>query len=95
MLKDAYAQVYLAQGDLDKAEISLNEAIALFQQMRSYRLGEAILWEAKATFAELGLKRLENEAVKTSNVSKTFEVSPSPSDTFDLSDGFFQNGCAL
>ena len=80
MLKDAYAQVYLAQGEFAKAETSLNEAI---------------LWEAKATFAELGLKRLENEAVKTSNVSKTFEVSPSPSDTFDLSDGFFQNGCAL
>ena len=49
MLKDAYAQVYLAQGEFAKAETSLNEAI---------------LWEAKATFAELGLKRLENEAVK-------------------------------
>ena len=61
MLKDAYAHVYLAQGEFAKAETSL---IALFQQMRSYRLGEAILWEAKATFAELGLKRLENEAVK-------------------------------
>ena len=43
MLKDAYAQVYLAQGDLAKAETSLNEAIALFQQMNSFRLGEADL----------------------------------------------------
>ena len=52
MLKDAYAQVYLAQGDLEKAESSLNEAIALFQQMNSYRLGEADLTLAALRLAQ-------------------------------------------
>ena len=52
MLKDAYAQVYLAQGNLDKAESSLNEAIALFQQMNSYRLGEADLTLAALLLAQ-------------------------------------------
>ncbi|GAK56567.1 hypothetical protein U27_03529 [Candidatus Vecturithrix granuli] len=52
MLKDAYAQAYLAQGELDKAEISLNEAIALFQQMRSFRLGEADLTLAALRLAQ-------------------------------------------
>ena len=52
MLKDAYAQVYLAQGDLEKAESSLNEAIALFQQMNSFRLGEADLTLAALRLAQ-------------------------------------------
>ena len=52
MLKDAYAQVYLAQGDFAKAEISLNKAIALFQQMRSFRLGEADLTLAALRLAQ-------------------------------------------
>ena len=52
MLKDAYAQVYLAQGDLEKAESSLNEAMALFQQMNSFRLGEADLTLAALRLAQ-------------------------------------------
>ena len=52
VLKDAYAQVYLAQGDLEKSESSLNEAIALFQQMNSYRLGEADLTLAALRLAQ-------------------------------------------
>ena len=52
MLKDAYTQVYLAQGDLEKAETSLNEAIALFQQMNSFRLGEADLTLAALRLAQ-------------------------------------------
>ena len=54
LLKDAYAQVYLAQGDFAKAETSLNEAIALFQQMNSFRLGEADLTLA-------ALRRAQNQ----------------------------------
>ena len=52
MLKDAYAQVYLAQGEFDKAESSLNEALALFQQMHSFRLGEADLTLAALRLAQ-------------------------------------------
>jgi tetratricopeptide (TPR) repeat protein len=52
MLKDAYAQVYLAQGEFAKAETSLNEAIALFQQMNSFRLGEADLTLAALRLAQ-------------------------------------------
>ncbi len=52
MLKDAYAQVYLAQGGLEKAESSLNDAIALFQQMHSFRLGEADLTLAALRLAQ-------------------------------------------
>ena len=52
LLKDAYAQVYLAQCELAKAETSLNEAIALFQQMNSFRLGEAELTLAALRLAQ-------------------------------------------
>ena len=52
LMKNAYAQVYLAQGDLAKAESSLNEAIALFQQMNSFRLGEADLTLAALRLAQ-------------------------------------------
>ena len=52
LLKNTYAQVYLAQGDLDKATASVNEAIALFQQMNSYRLGEAYLTLAAIELAQ-------------------------------------------
>ena len=52
MLKDAYAQVYLAQGEFAKAETRLNEAIALFQQMNSFRLGEADLTLAALRLAQ-------------------------------------------
>ena len=52
LLKDAYAHVYLAQGEFAKAETSLNEAIALFQQMNSFRLGEADLTLAALRLAQ-------------------------------------------
>ena len=52
MLKDAYAQVYLAQGEFEKSETSLNEALALFQQMNSFRLGEADLTLAALRLAQ-------------------------------------------
>jgi tetratricopeptide (TPR) repeat protein len=39
-------------GDLEKAETSLNEAIALFQQMHSFRLGEADLTLAALRLAQ-------------------------------------------
>ena len=50
LLKDAYAQVYLAQGELDKAETSL-DARKIFQEIAYYRLGEAILCQAKSHLA--------------------------------------------
>ena len=73
MLKDAYAQVYLAQGDLAKATASVNEALALFQQMNSYRLGEAQLTLASIELARQQPAAALQHAIDAGNIFKAIE----------------------
>ena len=73
MLKDAYAQVYLAQGDLEQATASVNEAIALFQQMNSFRLGEAYLTLAAIELAQRQPAAALQHAVDAGNIFKAIE----------------------
>jgi len=73
MLKDAYAQVYLAQGDLAKATASVNEAIALFRQMNSFRLGEADLTLAAIELAQQRPAAALQHALDAGNIFKAIE----------------------
>ena len=72
-LKDAYAQVYLAQGDLEQATASVNEAIALFQQMNSFRLGEAYVTLAAIELAQRQPAAALQHAVDAGNIFKAIE----------------------
>ena len=52
VLKNTYAQAYLAQGDIEKAKDALNIATSIFQQTNSFRLGEADLTLAALRLAQ-------------------------------------------
>lgn len=72
-IKNAYAQVYLAQGDLANAAAAVNEAIALFQQMHSFRLGEADLTLAAIALAQQRPAAARQHALDAGNIFTPIE----------------------